>query len=71
MAVGIIADADKQTSVILAEAYGDSETIRGDGDAEAAKLTRWRSTKTKSSTRFTAACLPTGRHIRRERRHPT
>ena len=38
MAVGIIADADKQTSVILAEAYGDSETIRGDGDAEAAKL---------------------------------
>ena len=38
MAVGIIADADKQTSVILAEAYGDAETIRGDGDAEAAKL---------------------------------
>ena len=37
-AVGIIADADKQTSVILAEAYGDAETIRGDGDAEAAKL---------------------------------
>ena len=38
MAVEIIADADKQTSVILAEAYGDAETIRGDGDAEAAKL---------------------------------
>ncbi len=38
MAVGIIADADKQTSVILAEAYGDAETIRGYGDAEAAKL---------------------------------
>ena len=38
MAVGIIADADKQTSVILAEAYGDAETLRGDGDAEAAKL---------------------------------
>lgn len=38
MAVGIIADADKQTSVILAEAYGNAETIRGDGDAEAAKL---------------------------------
>ena len=38
MAVGIIADADKQTSVILAAAYGDAETIRGDGDAEAAKL---------------------------------
>ena len=38
MAVGIIADADKQTSVILAEAYGDAETIRGDGDADAAKL---------------------------------
>ena len=38
LAVGIIADADKQVEVILANAYGDAEEIRGDGDAEAASL---------------------------------
>jgi membrane protease subunit HflC len=38
LAVGIIADADKQVEVILANAYGDAEEVRGDGDAEAASL---------------------------------
>lgn len=36
LAVGIRADADKQREVILAEAYGDAEIVRGNGDAEAA-----------------------------------
>ncbi|MDA3869028.1 MAG: protease modulator HflC [Gammaproteobacteria bacterium] len=31
----IRADADRQSTVILAEAYRDSEIVRGDGDAEA------------------------------------
>ena len=38
LAVGIIADADKQVEVILANAYGDAEEVRGGGDAEAAQL---------------------------------
>ncbi len=38
LAVGIRADADKQQEVILAEAYGSSEEIRGEGDATAAKI---------------------------------
>ncbi|MBT6246413.1 MAG: protease modulator HflC [Gammaproteobacteria bacterium] len=38
MAVGIIADADKQKEVILANAYGDAEETRGEGDAQAASL---------------------------------
>ena len=32
------AEADKQVTVILAEAYRDSEIIRGDGDARAAEI---------------------------------
>ena len=38
LAVGIRADADKQTEVILAEAYSNAEEMRGEGDAEAAGL---------------------------------
>ena len=37
LAVGIRADADKKREVILAEAYGESERIRGEGDAESAR----------------------------------
>ena len=36
--VGIQADADKQQEVILAEAYGEAQEIRGEGDAEAAAI---------------------------------
>ncbi len=36
LALGIRADADRQTVVIKADAYNKSEQIRGDGDAEAA-----------------------------------
>jgi len=34
----IRADADKQSTVILAEAYRDSEKLRGDGDAKASRI---------------------------------
>ena len=34
--MGIRADADKQREVILAEAYGSAEEVRGEGDAQAA-----------------------------------
>jgi len=34
----IRADADRQRTVILAEAYRDAEQIRGDGDAKAAQI---------------------------------
>jgi membrane protease subunit HflC len=34
----IRADADRQRTVILAEAYRDAEAIRGDGDAKAAAI---------------------------------
>ncbi len=37
-AKGIRADADRQREEILAEAYSESETIRGEGDAEAAAI---------------------------------
>lgn len=37
LAAGIRADADKQTQVILAEAYGEAEETRGEGDATATK----------------------------------
>jgi membrane protease subunit HflC len=37
-AEGIKADADKQESIILAEAYRDAEKIRGEGDAKAANI---------------------------------
>lgn len=35
---GIQADADRQRTVILAEAYRDAELIRGDGDAQASSI---------------------------------
>ena len=35
---GIQADADKQREIIEAEAFRDAEKIRGDGDAEAARI---------------------------------
>lgn len=38
LAVGIMADADKQQEVILAEAYSSAEEVRGEGDAEAASI---------------------------------
>ena len=38
LAAGIRADASKQREVILAEAYADAESIRGDGDAGSAAL---------------------------------
>ncbi len=38
LAVGIRADAEKQKEVILAEAYRDSEKLRGEGDAQAAAI---------------------------------
>ncbi|MCB1644168.1 MAG: protease modulator HflC [Pseudomonadales bacterium] len=38
LAAGIRADAEKQREVILAEAYAESEAIRGEGDAQAAAL---------------------------------
>ena len=34
IAAGVRADADKQREIILAEAYAQAETIRGEGDAE-------------------------------------
>lgn len=37
-AEGIKADADKQSTVILAEAYRDAEAMRGEGDAQAADI---------------------------------
>ncbi len=38
MGVGIRADADKQRQVLLADAYSESEQIKGDGDAQAASI---------------------------------
>ena len=38
LAVGIRADADKQREIVLAEAYGRAEEVRGEGDAEAAAI---------------------------------
>ena len=38
LALGIRADADRQTVVIEAEAYREAEEIRGDGDAQAANI---------------------------------
>ncbi len=37
-AKGIVADAERQRSVLLAEAYNESEQIRGKADAEAAEI---------------------------------
>ncbi len=38
LAEGIRADADRQKTIIVAEAYRDAETIRGEGDAIAASV---------------------------------
>ena len=38
LAQGIRADAERQTVVIAAEAYRDSEQLRGDGDAKSAAI---------------------------------
>lgn len=38
MAEGIRADADRQRTVILAEAYRESQQVRGEGDANAARI---------------------------------
>ncbi|MCY3838195.1 MAG: protease modulator HflC [Gammaproteobacteria bacterium] len=38
LAIGRRADADRQVTVIIAEAYRDAENIRGDGDAQATKI---------------------------------
>lgn len=38
LALGITADADRQVVVIGAEAYREAEEIRGDGDAESARI---------------------------------
>ena len=38
LALGITADADRQAIVIEAEAYKESQQIRGDGDARATKI---------------------------------
>lgn len=38
LAAGIKADADKQVEVIMAEAYRDAETLRGEGDAKATRI---------------------------------
>jgi membrane protease subunit HflC len=38
LAAGVRADADKQQEIILAEAYAEAESIRGEGDAEAARI---------------------------------
>lgn len=38
LAEGIRADADRQRTVILAEAFAEAETTRGEGDGQAAKI---------------------------------
>ncbi|HET8849211.1 MAG TPA: protease modulator HflC [Marinobacter sp.] len=38
LAEGIKADADRQSTVIVAEAFSESEKIRGEGDGEAARI---------------------------------
>ena len=38
LAEGIRADADRQRTVVLAEAFSKAEEVRGEGDAEAAKI---------------------------------
>ena len=38
LAIARQADADKQVTVLIAEAYRDAEEIRGDGDAQATKI---------------------------------
>ena len=38
MAEGIMANADREKRVILAESYREAEMIRGDGDAKSAEV---------------------------------
>ena len=58
----IRADADRQREVILAEAYRDAQRVHGEGDAQVGRRsTPRRSTRTRSSTRSTAAWRPTAR----------
>lgn len=38
LAIGIRADADRQSAIYLAEAYRDAEQIRGEGDAQATSI---------------------------------
>ncbi|MBL4679982.1 MAG: protease modulator HflC [Pseudomonadales bacterium] len=52
LAVGIKADAEKQREVLLANAYADAETIRGDGDAAAASTYASAYTKDKEFYKF-------------------
>ena len=52
LAVGIRADAEKQREVILAEAYGSAEEVRGEGDAEAASIYASAFSKDKSFYEF-------------------
>jgi membrane protease subunit HflC len=52
LAVGIRADADKQREVILAEAYGKAEEVRGEGDALAARIYAAAYTKDKDFYEF-------------------
>ena len=65
MAVGIIADADKQTSVILLRPMAMRRPFVGMAMLKLPSSTRWLSMKTKSFMRFTAACLPTERRLPR------
>ncbi len=52
LAVGIRADAEKQREVILAEAYGSAEEVRGEGDAQAASIYASAFSKDKSFYEF-------------------
>jgi membrane protease subunit HflC len=52
LAVGIRADADKQREVLLAEAYGKAEEVRGEGDALAARIYAAAYTKDKDFYEF-------------------
>lgn len=68
LAEGIRADADRQRRVLLAEAYRESEEVRGDGDAQAASIYSRLMVRIRSSTRSTVACVPT---VKASRTNPT
>ncbi|HIG41289.1 MAG: protease modulator HflC [bacterium] len=52
LAEGIRADAEKQRQIILAEAYSDAEVLRGEGDAESARIYAAAFTKDKEFYKF-------------------
>ncbi len=52
LAAGVRADAAKQREIILAEAYAQAETIRGEGDAESANIYAAAFTKDKEFYKF-------------------